>query len=121
MVWVPLCPVPLALKEALEKEVQSMLSLGIIEDSTSPWQSPPVLIPKPDGFLRFCIDFCCLNETTVFDDYPMPRIDNILDRIRGAQVLSTLDLMKGYWQVPVSPEENPKQQWQPPQAYINSP
>lgn len=57
VVWVPFQPTPIAMKKALKKEVQSMLALGIIEESTSPWHSPPVLVPKPDGSLQFCIDF----------------------------------------------------------------
>lgn len=85
-----------------------MLDLQVIEESTCPWRSPPVLVPKPDGSLRFCVDFRWLNELTDFDACPMPCIVNILDKIGGAHVLSTLDLMKGYWQIPVHPEDKPK-------------
>lgn len=82
-VWVPFRPTPLAMKEALEKEVKSMLALGIIEESMSSWSSHPVLVPKSDGSLRFCVDFQQLNEITNFDAYPIPRIGNILDHIGG--------------------------------------
>lgn len=73
-----------------------MLAFGVIEKSTSPWHSAPVLVPKPDGSICFCIDFRRLNEVTSFNACPMPRIDNIFDRIGGAQFLTILDLTKGY-------------------------
>lgn len=85
-----------------------MLSLGGIEEPTSPWRSPPMLVPKPDGSLRFCIDFRCLNEVTLLDAYPTTHIDNLLDKIPGAQVLSTLDLTNGYWQIPIAPSDKQK-------------
>lgn len=59
----------MAMKEALKKEVQTMLALGVTEEFTSPWWSPAVLVPKPDGYLRFWIDFKHLNEITAFDAY----------------------------------------------------
>lgn len=96
------------MKEALQGEEQSMLARGKIEESTSPWRSPPVLVPKPDCSLRFCINFRWLNEITDFDAYPMPCINNILDRIGGAHVLTTLELTKGYWQIPGHPEDKPQ-------------
>lgn len=71
VVKVPLQPTPLALKETLESEVQSMLPLGVIEEPTSPWRSPPVLVPKHDESLRFCVDFRRPNKITLFDAYPM--------------------------------------------------
>lgn len=66
-----------------------MLALGITEESTSPWQSPPVLVPKPDESVWFCIDFRKLDNISTFD--AMPRVDTQLEVIWGAQVLSTID------------------------------
>ena len=79
-----------------------MLSNGIIEPSTSEWSSPIVLVKKTDGTLRFCIDFRRLNSISEADAYPMPRIDNLIDCLGQAKYISTLDLTRGYWQVPLS-------------------
>ncbi len=79
-----------------------MLKLEVIEPSNSPWSSPIVMVPKPDGTLRFCNDFRHLNEVSEFDGYPMPWVYELLDRLGRARYISTLDLTKGYWQVPLS-------------------
>uniref|UniRef100_A0A9J7Z8P6 Integrase catalytic domain-containing protein n=1 Tax=Cyprinus carpio carpio TaxID=630221 RepID=A0A9J7Z8P6_CYPCA len=88
--------VPEARRQAIEEEIQQMLKLGVIEPSNSPWSSPIVMVPKPDGTLRFCNDFRRLNEVSAFDGYPMPRVDELLDRLGRARYISTLDLTKGY-------------------------
>ncbi|KAL1248861.1 hypothetical protein QQF64_022179 [Cirrhinus molitorella] len=71
-----------------------MLKLGVIEPSRSPWSSPIVMVPKPGGTLRFCSDFRRLNEVSEFDGYPMPRVDELLDRLGRARFISTLDLTR---------------------------
>lgn len=81
-----------------------MLEMGVIEPSRSEWCSPVVLVPKKDGGLRFCVDFSKLNNISAFDPYPMPRVDELVERLGKAEYLSTLDLCKGYWQVPLSPQ-----------------
>ncbi len=73
----------------------------MIEPSRSEWSSPVVIVPKKDGTLRVCIDFRKLNAQSRFDAYPMPRIDDLLERIGQARYITTLDLCKGYWQVPL--------------------
>ncbi|CAM4702436.1 unnamed protein product, partial [Caretta caretta] len=85
----------------LEREVRDMLALGVIQPSASPWASPVVLVPKKDGSVRFCVDYRKLNAITVSDAYPMPRPDELLDKLGGARYLTTMDLTKGYWQVPL--------------------
>ena len=85
-------------KEAIEE----MLDMGVIRSSCSPWASPVVLVPKKDGSTRFCVDYRALNQVSVFDAYPMPRIDDILDTVGAACFISTLDLSRGYWQIPLS-------------------
>ena len=94
-----------------------MLRLGVIEPSHSPWSSPIVMVPKPDGTLRFCNDFRRLNEVSEFDCYPMPRVDELLDRLGRARFISTLDLTKGYWQVPLSEQAKPKTAFSTPNGH----
>ena len=88
--------------ELSNKEVQYMLDHGIIQPSTSSWSSPCVLVPKPDGSIRFCTDYRKLNAVTKTDVYPIPRIDDCIDRIGSARYLSKIDLLKGYWCVPLT-------------------
>uniref|UniRef100_A0A8C1MWX3 Gypsy retrotransposon integrase-like protein 1 n=1 Tax=Cyprinus carpio TaxID=7962 RepID=A0A8C1MWX3_CYPCA len=109
--------VPEARRQAIEDEVQQMLKLGVIEPSRSPWSSPIVMVPKPDGTLRFCNDFRRLNEVSEFDGYPMPRVDELLDRLGRARYISTLDLTKGYWQVPLSEAAKPKTAFSTPSGH----
>ena len=86
----------------LKEEVDEMLEMGIIEPSKSEWCSPVVLVPKKDGTLRVCIDFRYLNSVSKFDSYPAPRIDELTERLGKAKYPTTIDLCKGYWQVPLS-------------------
>ncbi len=90
-------------KNVVQEELKAMLNLGVIEESHSDWASPKVLVPKTDGSVRFCVDYRKVNAVSKFDAYPMPRVDELLDRLGAARFYSTLDLTKGYWQIPLSP------------------
>ncbi|GBM95875.1 Retrovirus-related Pol polyprotein from transposon 412 [Araneus ventricosus] len=103
----PRC-LPLAKKEEAERLVKEMVDNGIIEESSGPWASPIVLVKKKDGSIRFCVDYRKLNEITIKDSYPLPRIDDTLDALKGSQWFSTLDLKSGYWQVEIQPEDKEK-------------
>ena len=98
-------PLPYAMREAVDKEIDSMLELGIIEPSTAPYSSPIVVIRKSDGSNRICVDYRKLNNVTVFDPEPLPQIQEIFSDLSGSQYFSKFDFCKGYWQVPMSPED----------------
>ena len=91
-----------------QRQVEEMYEQGIISPSRSPWSSPAVLVRKKDGTLRFCVDYRKLNAVTLKDAHPLPRIDDTLEALQGCQYFSTLDLQKGYYQVPVRREDRPK-------------
>ena len=92
---------PLKLK-VIREEVAYMLENDLIEASSSEWSSPCVLVPKPDGTYRFCTDFRQVNKVTKSDSYPIPRVDDCVDRVGDTKFVSKLDLLKGYWQVPLT-------------------
>ena len=87
----------------VDKQVNDMLSQGVIQPSTSPWSSPIVLVKKKDGSYRFCIDYRKLNSITKIDAHPLPRVDDLLEALNGNTIFSTLDLRSGYWQVGMHP------------------
>ncbi len=95
-------------KDIVEAEVTRMLEHKVINPSNSSWSSPIVLVTRPDGAVRFCIDYRILNANTVKDAYPLPRIDDILDSLSGAKYFCTLDLASGYWQVKMAEEDREK-------------
>ena len=86
----------------MRKEVQYMLDNNIIEPSQSNWSSPCVIVPKPDGSIRFCTDFRKVNSITKTDSFPIPRMEDCIDRIGKAKFITKCDLLKGYWCVPMS-------------------
>ena len=101
--YYPLSPVKL---QALNDEVDRMLELGVIAPSKSPWSNPVVMTPKKDGSLRFCLDARKLNDVTIKDSYPLPYISSILDNLKGARYLSSIDLSAAYWQLPLCDSDN---------------
>lgn len=92
-------------KNAILREiVDDMIQKGLAVPITGPWSSPVLLARKKDGSWRFCIDYRRLNEITVPDAYTIPRTDHVTDRLAGAVLFTTLDLVSGYWQLALTPE-----------------
>lgn len=96
-----------AMQAIINEEVAAMIRDGVIEPSDSPWSSPIVLIKKATGKYRFCIDMRRVNDSSIKDAYPLPRINAILEKLRPAKYISTLDLKQGYWQVPLAEDSRP--------------
>jgi len=109
---IPICQLTRRLGPEKEKEVsrqvRDFLNRGLIEPAHSAWSSPVVLVRKKDGSWRFCVDYRKLNSVIIQDAYPLPRIDESLDALAGSKYFSTLDLLSGYWQVPLSPDAQEK-------------
>ena len=104
----PLRRTPFALRTKVDQLIEEMLDQQVIEPSESPWASPIVLVQKRDGGVRFCVDYRKLNRVTKLDEFPLPRIDDTLDRLTGSRHFSTLDLASGYWQVEMEPASKEK-------------
>ena len=82
---------PVELQE-LKVQIQELLGKGFIRPSTSPWGAPVLFAKKKDKTLRLCIDYRQLNRATIKNQYPLPRIDDLFDQLRGARVYSKIDL-----------------------------
>ncbi|KAK9031836.1 hypothetical protein V6N11_056122 [Hibiscus sabdariffa] len=95
---------PKELKE-LKTQLQELLDRGFIRPSTSPWGAPVLFVKKKDESLRMCIDYRQLNKMTVKNKYPLPRIDDLFDQLRGASVFSKIDLRSGYYQLKVREQD----------------
>ena len=86
---------PVELKE-LKLQLQELLEKGFIRLSVSPWGAPMLFVKKKDGTLRLCVYYRQLNKMTVKNKYPLPRIDDLFDQLKGASVFSKIDLRSGY-------------------------
>ncbi|KAK7110805.1 hypothetical protein V1264_014623 [Littorina saxatilis] len=101
-------PIPFQARESLKKDIDNMLKMGVIRESSSPYSSPVVVVKKKDGTNRVCIDFRKVNKITVFDPEPMPTATDLFRQLTGSKIFSKIDLSKGYWQIPVREEDIPK-------------
>ena len=99
--------VPVELQE-LRVQLHELLDKGFIRLSTSPWGSPVLFAKKMDKTLRLCIDYRRLNRVSIKNKYPLPRIDDLFDQLRGVRVYSKIDLGTGYHQLRVREADIPK-------------
>ena len=104
----PLRRHPLAQLPIIDDHVDKMIKAGVVSPTVSEWASNVVLIKKPDQTWRFCVDMRQLNNLTLKDSYPLPRVDSCLESLGGAVYFSTLDLRQGYWQQELDEESSQK-------------
>jgi hypothetical protein len=87
--------------KVMKEEVEQMLALDVIQPSNSEWSSPLILVRQGQKW-RPCVDYRRVNSITKSEAYPIPRLDDLIDQVGNANYVSTLDLSKGYWQVPLT-------------------
>jgi hypothetical protein len=92
----------------LKTQLQDLFEKGFIRPSSSPWGCLAIFVKKKDQTLRMCVDYRPLNEVTIKDKYPLPRIDILFDQLTRAWVFSKIDLRSGYHQIHIRPEDIPK-------------
>lgn len=105
--------------EEIDKQINQLLDQKVIEPSVSPWASPVVLVKKKTGDWRLCIDYRKLNDITVKDAHPLPRIDDTLDALQGNYFFTSLDLHSGYWQVAMNERDKLKTAFTCPQGLFH--
>ena len=107
---------PTELKE-LKSQLQELLDKGFIRPSVSPWGAPVLFVKKKDGTLWMCIDYRQINKVTVKNKYPLPRIEDLFDQLKGAGVFSKIDLRSGYYQLRVKEGDVPKTAFRTPYGH----
>ncbi|UYV65638.1 K02A2.6-like [Cordylochernes scorpioides] len=100
--------VPIPLMKELQMELERMTSNGVIEkvEGSSEWCSPMVLVAKPSGKLRICVDLSILNQNILREIHPIPVVEHTLAQLKGAKVFTKLDANSGFWQIPLSSESS---------------
>lgn len=102
----------------VKRHVTDLLAKGLIEPSSSPFGAPVLFVQKKDSSLRMCVDFRALNKLTVRDRFPLPRIDDLLDKMAGKTIFSSLDLQSGYHQILITPSDRPKTAFNTPLGHF---
>ena len=96
--------IPFSLKDRVREEIETWLQMGIIKKSTSAWSSPIVIVKNPDDSLRITVDFRAMNAFVNVDNFPMPSIDSVFEKLGNAVYMTKLDLTKAFFQLPLTPE-----------------
>jgi hypothetical protein len=89
----------------LKKQIEELLEKSFIRPSSSPWGAPVLFVSKKDGSRRMCVDYRSLNEVTIKNKYPLPRIEDLFDQMKGAKIFSKIDLRSGYHQLKIRAED----------------
>ena len=105
---IPPRRVPMTMKSAVDEEVQRLIDTNLVVKSKSPWAFPLVPIKKKDGSIRICVDYRKLNEVTLHDSYPLPKVQECLDALQCAKWFSTIDATSGFFQVQNHPDDMDK-------------
>ena len=105
--FIPNYRLPISRREIIDDMIKEMKADGVVRDSKSPYNSPLLLVPKKDNTWRMVVDYRRLNQQTIPDRFPMPVINDVLSQLGGAKVFTSLDLLSGYWQIPLSEESKP--------------
>jgi hypothetical protein len=92
-------------RDEVAKQLRYHIAKGLVQPSSSPWGAPILFTPKPDGTLRMCVDYRGLNAVTERDVFPLPRAEDLFAKVKGKRVFSSIDLLKGYWQVAIQPRD----------------
>jgi hypothetical protein len=109
--------IPESLKAEVQRQVSQLLEDGKIRESSSPFAHPVVCVTKKTGEVRLCTDLRYVNSFTVVNNYPMPRVDELIYTVSGANFVSLLDNTAGYWQIPITPEDQYKTAFVTPQGH----
>lgn len=92
----------------LKKQLDEVAKAGLIQHSKSPYGAPILFVKKKEGTMRMCVDYRALNNVTIKNSYPLPRVDELFDRLQGAQFFSKIDLRSGYHQIRIAEGDIPK-------------
>jgi hypothetical protein len=92
----------------VKKQIAELQSKEFIHHSSSPWGAPVLFVEKKDGTQRMCVDYRSLNEVTIKNKYPLPKIEDLFDQIKGASVFSKIDLRSGYHHLKIWESDTPK-------------
>lgn len=95
-------------RKIIQNHIQGLLDKGIIRESTSDWASPVLLVSKPDGGVRLCIDYRKLNTILKDDKFPMGRLDDLFDSLYGSEYFSKLDIQAGFYNFQIHPDDREK-------------
>ena len=105
----------------LKKQIAELQSKGFIRPNSSPWGAPVLFVEKKDGTQRMCVDYRSFNEVTIKNKYPLPRIEDLFDQMKGASVFSKIDLRSGYHQLKSGSRISRRPHFAPGMDYMSIP